>query len=791
MTSIYNNISDFIIILNFEGTIKFCNKSFLNKLQYKEEEIINKNIFKITKQRNYFDKINEDENIEFYSKNKEIIKIDARITIDNFKNEKNIFIVGKEINSKPYTMEMLEELLDTMDVGAFITDLNGKYIYVNDVSVKGLNKKKEEVIGTYIQEHWPQHTCDKFNNENIQLFKSAKPRIFSEKLNCGENEYFYRTYKAPIFKSDGTPKYITATCQNVTLKKFVTETLLSNYNKISSSNKGENNINYNENLNEVLKEICFNILDYTNADGLSLLLYNKDKNLLEPVVKLESANEIFENIDSISLNKINSNLLKNRKYSNCQLHREEIKAIIESEHICVEDSYQSGNYIIELYNEFIGVICLNYNENNSPLFNSDEYMEYICNKIAMVIKNIRLSNQVRIENKKRRYSEKELERYLEISVDMIAMFGKDGRTKLVSPNWIKLLGWSEEELLNMNIEDIVHPCDINKYRNTLKALDQQVIRKVIRFRHKNGYYSYLDWSSGYFADEEIYITTARDITEKLAEEQEKRILEETIKLQNERNEFFSNISHEFRTPINIILGTTQVIKKNMDTNKLDMENLSKYINYIKQNSYRLLRLVNNSIDISKMDAGAYELRCSNENIISIIEEITLSVADFTKNNNINLIFDTEVEELITYCDADKIERIILNLMSNAIKYTPEGGFIKVDISATQDNVIVSIKDSGIGIPKEKQNYIFNRFGQLDGSLNRLCEGSGIGLSLVKKLVEMHGGQIYVNSEVEQGSEFIFTIPIRVEEEINYIQYDSERKSKHVERCEIEFSDIYG
>lgn len=133
---------------------------------------------------------------------------------------------------------------------------------------------------------------------------------------------------------------------------------------------------------------------------------------------------------------------------------------------------------------------------------------------------------------------------------------------------------------------------------------------------------------------------------------------------------------------------------------------------------------------------------------------------------------------------------MLNLLSNSIKYTPENGFIKVKIDSTQDEVIVSVKDSGVGIPKDKLDVIFDRFGQVDISFNRKCEGSGIGLSLVKNLVELHGGQINVNSEVNKGSEFIFSIPIKLNEEKNNNKNDIYRKSKHIERCDIEFSDIY-
>jgi len=290
-------------------------------------------------------------------------------------------------------------------------------------------------------------------------------------------------------------------------------------------------------------------------------------------------------------------------------------------------------------------------------------------------------------------------------------------------------------------------------------------------------------------DERVYITTGRDITKRLKMEEEMKQLEEVVKLETVKNEFLSNMSHEFRTPINIILGTMQVMDMNIEKNTIEIDSLKRYTNYIKQNSYRLLRLVNNLIDINKMDVGLYELKCSNNDIVSIIEDITLSVSDYIKNNKINLIFDTNIEEVITYCDPNKIERIMLNLLSNAIKYTEDNGLIEVNIDANEYEIVVSVKDTGIGIPKEKLEFIFDRFCQVDDSLNRICEGSGIGLSLVKNLVQMHGGSVSVNSKVNEGSEFIFSIPIVLGEDI-VIKSNIDRKVNHVERCNIEFSDIY-
>ncbi|CEQ11366.1 sensory transduction histidine kinase [[Clostridium] sordellii] len=797
MVSIYNKVSDYIIVLNCRGEIIFCNESFLKRLNYNHEEILNLNIGKIINENNNinnelkeFGEINK--TLEFYSKSNELVKINSTIIIENFNGDKSIFIIGKEVQSKQYTMEILEDLLDNINVCAFVIDANGKYLYVNKPFTEMLDKKREDIIGSYNSDNWEYHIYNEFEKNNKEVFDNKSPKIFNEKLIYGDDIHWYESYKAPIYDENKKPKYIVAKSKNIDLSKITSEELYKNYNRVTVENDFSGISKKSVALNEILKNIGEHILDYTKADGISMLLYDSDKEGLIPTVKLKNAKVNLKNVEFIPLKKSSVYSGKYRSYFNCIFTKDKIPNFLSVDYNCIDELYYYGNYVIELNDEFIGLIGLSYKNSNTPKFNSDEYMKYICNKIAMIINNIRLSNEVSIENKKRKYTEKELQRYLNISVDLVAIVGKEGYFKRVSPNWFDVLGWTEEELLSMPIVDIVHPKDLENFikKNKLDSKECKITRNIIRYRHKNGKYIYLEWSSEYIGDEEIYVTTARDITRNLEIEKEKRTLEEAVQIEIVKNEFFSNISHEFRTPINIILGTMQVINKNIEKNNIQINNLKKHTKYIKQNSYRLLRLVNNLIDISKMDIGMYEIRCSNQNIINIIEDITLSVADYTKNNKINLIFDTKDEEVITHCDPDKIERIMLNLLSNAIKYTPENGFIKVKIRSTQEEIIVSVKDSGVGIPKEKLDVIFDRFGQVDDSLNRKCEGSGIGLSLVKNLVEIHGGEIYVNSEVNKGSEFVFSIPINIKKENNDNECYIDRKFKHVERCDIEFSDIY-
>lgn len=800
MLSIYNKVSDYIVVLNYRGEIIFCNESFLKRLNYNKEDILNLHISEVIKNEENSIKnqlieskeINRD--IYFYSKSNELVKFNSNISIENFNNERSIIIIGKEVDEKTYTMEMLEDLLDNINISTFVINEEGKYLYVNRTFANILNLTRDDIIGSYNYNYWDDGICKELELNNRDVLENKNPKIFNEKLVANDEIQWYKSYKAPIYDENNKTKYIVATTENINLSKTISEELYKNFNRTIIKSDYDEIEYYNVDLSKILSNIGERILDYTQADGLSILMYDKDREGLVPFIKLKNFNKYFKNIKFIPITITQIYSDEYRFYFNNMYAKTKLSNISISDENHKDELNYIGNYIVELSDEFIGVISLNYSNGNPPKFNSDEYMKHICTKIAMIIKNVRLSNQVFIENRKRKYTEKELEQYLKVSVDLVSIVGIDGYFKRLSSNWHNVLGWSESELLSMSMKEIIHPEEVERFKNLgnrkLIDIDGQIYRKIIRFKHKKGHDVYLEWSSMYISNQEIYVTAARDITGNLEIEKEKKRLEEAVQLEIVKNEFFSNISHEFRTPINILIGTMQLINKNIEQNNIDIESLKKYTNYIKQNSYRLLRLVNNLIDISKMDIGVYELRASNQNIINIIEDITLSVADYTKNNKINLIFDTNVEELITYCDPDKIERIMLNLLSNAIKYTPEDGNIEVDINATEKDIIVSVKDSGVGIPSDKIDLIFDRFGQVDESFNRKCEGSGIGLSIVKNLVEMHGGNVYVKSVINEGSQFIFTIPIKLEEDGNNYDYDYDRKYKHVERCDIEFSDIY-
>ncbi|MCB2288570.1 PAS domain S-box protein [Clostridium sp. CS001] len=265
------------------------------------------------------------------------------------------------------------------------------------------------------------------------------------------------------------------------------------------------------------------------------------------------------------------------------------------------------------------------------------------------------------------------------------------------------------------------------------------------------------------------------------------VMENALKSQGE---FLANISHELKTPLNVIYSAVQLFSLYCNSGSLEENKdvIIKYIESIKQNSYRLSKLINNIVDTSKIEAGFFELDLSNNNIVEVVEETVMSVTNFAEIKELNIIFDTNIEEKIIACDLVKIERVVLNLISNAVKFSDKGEEIFVQVKDRNEFVEISVKDNGVGIEKRHMNMIFDRFMQVDKSLSRNAEGTGIGLSLVKSIVELHGGSITVESEFGKGSKFIVRLPAREVMQQNLLFSRNMRSSN--ENLKVEFSDVY-
>lgn len=268
---------------------------------------------------------------------------------------------------------------------------------------------------------------------------------------------------------------------------------------------------------------------------------------------------------------------------------------------------------------------------------------------------------------------------------------------------------------------------------------------------------------------ESHTTELREKNKKLEDtnlqisEQKREIEEMAIQLHEadqSKLRFFMNISHELRTPLTLILGpvenmfdlVTEPVAKNL-------------LQLVKRNSLRLLRLVNQLLDLRSLETGNMKLRLIHTDIQEYISKIFSSFNYMAQRHNVSYTFNCNTDKIETNFDPDLVDKIMYNLISNAFKYTPDGGSIEIQLSIANNQLLIAVCDSGIGIPLDKQNYIFNRFYRIEGPATRKESGTGIGLSLAYEMAQLHNGKLTVNSEPGKGSVFTFTLPLDLKGEI--------------------------
>jgi len=282
--------------------------------------------------------------------------------------------------------------------------------------------------------------------------------------------------------------------------------------------------------------------------------------------------------------------------------------------------------------------------------------------------------------------------------------------------------------------------------------------------------------------------TSMDITYRKAYEQELQLMADELEQKNKLiTNFFINLSHEFKTPISIILLAVEIMEMYRKHNIMDQEKIDKQVAVLKQNAYRLGRLVGNLLDITKIDAGFMSPNWSSVDIVRTLQSLVSSMRHLTQSKGLNLCFISTARSMVMPSDPQFIERIVLNLISNSIKHTEAGGFIRINCYTFADKIVISVRDSGVGIPEDKKDIIFDRFRQVNTSLTRSSEGCGIGLALSKSLVEMLSGRIWFESKPGVGTCFYVELPV-LTVDISRQKTDTNGMDVNT-RIQMEFSDI--
>jgi PAS domain S-box-containing protein len=375
----------------------------------------------------------------------------------------------------------------------------------------------------------------------------------------------------------------------------------------------------------------------------------------------------------------------------------------------------------------------------------------------------------------RRRAEEELDRFFTLSLDMLAVAGFDGYFKRVNPVWERVLGWTEHELLTKPYMDFVHPDDVAPTIEAASRLGRgsAIVQFENRYFHKDGTTRWLLWTSAPFPEHQVVYAVAHDITdrkvtERMLEDQAVRLTQLVHELEIARRRaeeatetksaFLANMSHEIRTPLNAILGMASLaLNTRLSPRQRD------YLETVKASGEALLLVVNDVLDFSKIDARRLELERTAFDVRDVVGDAARLLCLRAAEKRIELACDINARTpTVLLGDPGRFRQVLLNILGNAVKFTDKGEVVvrvRPDEGASDDEravLVVSVSDTGIGIPAEKRDHVFQAFTQADSSTTRRFGGTGLGLAISQRLVELMGGRIWVESNVGVGSTFHFT-----------------------------------
>ncbi|WP_321431200.1 PAS domain S-box protein [uncultured Methanolobus sp.] len=354
----------------------------------------------------------------------------------------------------------------------------------------------------------------------------------------------------------------------------------------------------------------------------------------------------------------------------------------------------------------------------------------------------------------------------EKSNDAVLLHDLTGKILDTNDKACTMFGYSKEEFMEINIIDLVLPED---KQSTIEAMgkvkENRNWRNETRMLRSDGSMLHLDVSGSLVEmQQNIIQAVGRDITDRIkAEEGMMRAKIEAETASRAKTEFLATMSHELRTPLNSIIGFSDIMLDGMAGELVDKQ--EHYIEHISHSGHHLLNLINDILDISKIEAGKMELYLEEVEIKKAVNEIVTITDSLAARKNINVNVNVPDGVPAIRADKSKLKQILYNILGNAIKFTDDNGHVSIRVSYSAESVIVSITDTGIGISPEDQIKLFKPFSQIDASISRRYEGTGLGLALVKELIELHGGKIWVESEAGKGSTFSFELPVKPDKSV--------------------------
>ncbi|MGM0613079.1 MAG: PAS domain S-box protein [Bacteroidota bacterium] len=763
---LFNNMNETVWIIHPNGELLDVNDTAVNKLGFSKDELLEKGIIGIDaflskdKIKQLISAMPKDETQIFETwhkcKNGTQIPVEISSTVIRYQGEKAILSVARDITERVENQRALYEAEQKYrnlaeSIGAILWEYditNDQWTYVAPQVLDLLGYKPKQ---WHNFESWKTkiHPEDKNNVLNYyqQIIENSIDQSVEYRLKKQDGNFIWIQDHFKVEYDQGKAKKLRGLMLDISQRKKAEKTQYFLY-KIATESLNASN------LKKYLKYIHHELKQIIKAENFSIALYDKQKDAYSiPFFKDKYDN--FNNYTSISLKNTLTDYV--RRTGKPQLiTAEKEKEISEKEPIQLVGTPSPvwiGAPIIDASkNEVIGVIILqDYEDPNAYNYDDLNTLKIISANIGLFIDRVKNLEQLQLMRKA-----------IEQNPTSITIVDANNIIQYVNPSFCQITGYSPDQVIGKDTTFLRSGLYTEDFYQTLWETLYSGKDWIGEFNNKraNGE---LYWEEAIISpivnengETTHFIKVSEDVTEKkkmledLKEAKEKA--EESDRL---KSAFLANISHEIRTPMNGVLGFINLLNEP----DLDDSTRNEYIQIVNKSGNRLLETINNIIEVSKIEAGESQVTYENIKINNIMNYLYDFFKIQTDKKNITLQTGNQISgnKGLIRTDKQKVEGMLSNLIKNAIKFTHEG-FIEFGNYIENNFLVFYVKDTGIGIPEDKQEVIFERFGQADIKLTRDHEGSGIGLSIVKSYAENLGGKVWLSSELNKGSTFYFSIP---------------------------------
>lgn len=790
--TLYSNFTEMVILVSEKFSILAVNNTLLDTLSFSKDEILNESISSICCNETLKKAIQcgrNNFNASLCSKYKNIVVVDGKLDFIIINDEKTalikLFRVSTEILPSLFT-----DNNESRGCCDFIKNVDGRYILNNDEFIDHFNM---DVVDKFDYQVWDKDFYEEIKKEDLYVIDNKKSCIVYKSEILEDKIHYFEVIKRPIFDDNKDVVAIRGNIRDITESVNLNNELVIQNEQLSILYKILNNSTSKNNLRSLFSSIYTNFKTLLNIDNMVIFLYNPEIDKLEYCASYgfrQDYSSLYKNKTKY-MEFINNVFMTGKpvQMSDTLNHDDETakQAKLCNVHYC-------ACYPLVYNDEGFGVIYFDCNSGEYSRNWDNKFMDAICKNISILLQNAILYTKLEENLNYERETNEQIGLYFDTIIDFLCILDKQACFKKIGKHMLETLGFEEEELMFSSVKEIIVEEDekslLGREEYFAKEGNTEFMTKVLS---KNKEERVVDWNVKYLKDREVYICSGRDLTHKKDMEKKEKLVEESYQLEKLKSEFLSKISHELRTPLAVISGSILNIQNMLSENNVNMPEKSfECINSIKTNTDRLTRLFDNILEIMNANAGFANLNLRSCNIINVLEDKMLSLADYLRKYDISLIFDTEIEERYLNTDPAKIEKIILNIVSNAVKYSKKNVQTEIFVKVYEDDekVYLSIKDNGIGISAKNLDKIFDKFSQADDCMTRSAEGSGTGLHLVKIMLQILKADIKVYSKLGEGSEFIIEFPI--DHDLKIDPYDEKIFDDFgiiMENLEKEFSDI--